>query len=81
MFCLAGVGGRLPDFVQKAISAGKVLAIDGCDKDCARQTLQSAGCSGFQHVRVTDLGLEKGKSPVNDDNVAQVAARGAAAIL
>ena len=48
---------------------GKVLALDGCPIDCARKTLEQHGITGFQHLRVTDLGLKKGQSPANAQNV------------
>jgi uncharacterized metal-binding protein len=80
MFCLAGVGGRVSGILKTTKAASGILAIDGCSLDCAKNTLVQAGFTKFEHVRVTDLGIEKGKSPVSDDNVAKVAAQGAAAL-
>jgi uncharacterized metal-binding protein len=68
MFCLAGLGGRVPPIVDKTKAASRVLALDGCSLDCAKKTLEQAGCTGFHHVRVTDLGMEKGKTPATDAN-------------
>ena len=70
MFCLAGVGGQVEPIVQKTRAAAQLLAIDGCSLDCARKCLEGAGLAGFTHVRVTDLGMEKGQAPVTDENVA-----------
>jgi len=70
MFCLAGVGGHVEGIVNKTRAAAKVLAIDGCSLDCARKCLDQAGLTGFTHVRITDLGMEKGQTPVNDTSVA-----------
>ncbi len=53
----------------------KVLAIDGCPIDCAKKLLEKQGFSGFAWLRVTDLGLEKGKSPVTEDAIATVASK------
>jgi uncharacterized metal-binding protein len=36
-----------------------------------------AGIAGFEHLRVSDLGMEKGKTPVIEENIARVANRGA----
>ena len=72
MFCLAGVGGRVGGIMDKAKAASQILAIDGCDLDCARMTLQEADIKDFSHLRVTDLGMEKGKTAVTPDTVAQV---------
>jgi uncharacterized metal-binding protein len=66
MFCLAGIGGRVEPIMKKTQSASKILAIDGCELDCVKNCLQHAGFTTFQHVRVTDLGMEKGKSAANE---------------
>lgn len=76
MFCLAGIGGRVSGIVETTKAAAAVLAIDGCPLDCARNTLEGAGFTRFEHLRLSDLGMEKGKSPPTDDLVAQVADRG-----
>lgn len=69
MFCLAGIGGRVSGIVQTTKVAASVLAIDGCPLDCARKTLEEAGFSEFEHLRLSDLGMEKGKSPATDERV------------
>lgn len=74
MFCLAGVGGRVPGIIKTTEEAAQLLAIDGCNLDCVKKTLEEAGFTGFQHVRVTDLGLEKGKSEVTPENIEKVTA-------
>lgn len=75
MFCLAGVGGRVEPIMKKTGSASKILVIDGCNLDCVRGCLEHAGFTEFEYIRVTDLGLEKGKSPANEENVARVTAK------
>lgn len=72
MFCLAGVGGHIEDMLLNVQAAGKILAIDGCPKDCARHTLAHAGFTDIAHLRLTDLGLQKGTSPATDAVVGQV---------
>ncbi len=69
MFCLAGVGGRVQGILDKTGAAARVLAIDGCPLDCTKKTLEQAGFTAFAHVRVTDLGMEKGKTPATDQSV------------
>jgi uncharacterized metal-binding protein len=59
--------------MESTKAAAKILAIDGCPQDCAKKTLEHAGFAVFEHLRVTDLGLKKGKSPVTDENVNEVA--------
>lgn len=72
MFCLAGVGGRVKPIMQTVEAAERVIAVDGCSLDCARATLEQAGFSGFDHIRVTDLGMEKGKSAPNEERITRV---------
>jgi len=81
MYCLAGIAGGVSEIVASTKAAGKILVIDGCPSDCARNTLLHAGLDGFDHLRVTDLGFAKGQSPVNNDNVEKVAIEGASALL
>ena len=75
MFCLAGVGGRIEPIMKKTGSASKILAIDGCNLDCAKKCLENAGFTEFEYIRVTDLGLEKGKSPANEENISKVTSK------
>ncbi len=76
MFCLAGIGGRVGGIVETTKAAAKILAIDGCPQDCAKSCLEQAGFTGFEHLRVTDLGMEKGSSPVSPERIAAIAAKG-----
>lgn len=80
MYCLAGVGGRVNDMLVNTRAAGAILAIDGCDKDCARSTLEQAGFAAAAHVRLSDLGMQKGKSPATDDAIARVVVEGVNAL-
>jgi len=77
MYCLAGVGGRVPAILETTRTATAILAIDGCPQNCARKTLEAAGFAGFHHLQLTDVGLVKGSSaPTRErvDRVAQCAA-------
>lgn len=73
MFCTAGIGGRVSGIIETTKSAAKILAIDGCPLNCAKNSLEQAGFANFAHLQLADLGLEKGKTPVTDENVALVA--------
>jgi len=75
MFCLAGVGGIVEPIIKKTNSASKILVIDGCNLDCAKNCLEGAGFNEFEYIRVTDLGLEKGKSPANEENINKVTSK------
>lgn len=76
MFCLAGIGGRVSGIMETTKAAAAILAIDGCPLDCARKTLEEAGFTEFEHLRLSDLGMEKGKSPATEELVNKVASRG-----
>jgi len=75
MFCLAGIGGRVDGIMKTTESAGKVLAIDGCPLDCAKNSLERAGFIRYEHLQLAGLGLEKGSSPVTEENIAKVVAK------
>ncbi len=76
MFCLAGIGGRVNNIMLSTQAASEILAIDGCPLDCVKNCLLQAGFNKFSHFRVTDLGLEKGKSPANEENIEKVFQKG-----
>ena len=78
MFCLAGIGGRVTGIMKTTGTASKILAIDGCDLDCVKSCLQQAGFDQFEHFRVTDLGLQKGNTEINNENIAKVVNKGKA---
>lgn len=77
MYCMAGLGGDVGPIVDTTRKASAILAIDGCNVDCVKKTLERLGFTDYLHMRVTDLGLEKGKSPVTDENIGKVVTKGA----
>jgi uncharacterized metal-binding protein len=76
MSCLAGIGGRIPNLLEIARGAQVILAIDGCSMHCARNTLEKAGFTRFQHLCLGDLGMAKGQTPATAEAVAKVVAEG-----
>ncbi len=80
MSCLAGIGGRVSGLMASTAAAPALLAIDGCPQDCARKVLETAGFPAIKHVRVTDLGLAKGKSPADAAAVDRVVRAAALAL-
>jgi uncharacterized metal-binding protein len=81
IFCLAGIGGNISGMIASAKGADRVLAIDGCPVDCARKTLEQRGIEGFLHFRVTDLGMEKSKSPASQERIDVVTEKGREMLL
>lgn len=80
MFCLAGVGGRVRGILEKTRTAERILALDGCPLDCARLTLESAEIPDFVHLRVTDFGMEKGKTSITPEVVTEVVQKARSAL-
>ena len=77
MFCLAGIGGRVEGIMANTKAAARVLVIDGCKEECARKTMELAAFKDFQHLRLTDMGFEKGKTRVTAARIREVATKGA----
>lgn len=77
MYCLAGIGGRVSGIMATTESAAKILAIDGCPINCASKTLDLAGFKKIEHLTLSDIGLQKGQSPVTPENVDKVAQKAA----
>ncbi len=70
MSCIAGVGGDVPSLVRTARSGRPMLVIDGCPLDCARRCLARHAITATRHVRLADLGVEKGRhAAVDPDDV------------
>jgi uncharacterized metal-binding protein len=76
MFCTVGIGGRVSGIVKSTEAASKIVAIDGCPLNCVKNTLEKAGFNEFEHIQLADLGLEKCSSPVTEENIAKVVAKG-----
>jgi uncharacterized metal-binding protein len=70
MSCLAGIGGRVKPLVNRAASAERILAIDGCPLNCTRHTLELAGFKNFDHLELHKIGMRKGSCPVTEEKIA-----------
>ena len=76
MYCLAGLGGRVSGIMKTTESAAKILVIDGCPLNCAKHTLEQAGFNQFEHLKLAELGMAKGSTPVDEANIAKAVAAG-----
>lgn len=70
MSCLAGIGGRVKPLVNRAASAERILAIDGCPLNCTRHTLELAGFNNFDHLELHAIGFRKHSCPVTEERIA-----------
>ncbi len=78
MFCLAGVGGRVSGIMKTTEAAQAILAIDGCPLNCTKKCLEEAGFVDFKHLQLADIGMNKGETAVNEENIAKAAEQGGA---
>jgi uncharacterized metal-binding protein len=76
MACLAGIGAGSSGIIESTKAAAKVLVIDGCPVDCGKKVLEKAGFSDFKHMRVTEQGFEKGKSPATENAIDAITTKG-----
>lgn len=72
MFCLTGIGGGIEGIIKTTEAAARILAIDGCPINCAKNTLKKAEINNFEYLNLTDIGLLKGKSEVSENNIEKV---------
>jgi uncharacterized metal-binding protein len=68
MFCLAGIGAHIPGMIEFTKAAKRIIAINGCPVSCATKTLEHAGFK-VESYNLKDLGLEKGKTKVDEDSI------------
>ena len=61
--------------IENTKAALRIFAIDGCDQDCAKKCLELAGFDQVEQLRLQDLGMEKGQTPVTKKTVSSVADR------
>ena len=73
MCCTAAIAAGIPDIMEKAALANRIVVIDGCDKECAKKILDKGGFSDYAYVELGSIGMEKGKTPVEQKNVAKAA--------
>ena len=81
MCCAAAIAAEVPDVVEKTRTATKIVVIDGCDYDCARKIMEKGRFKEFAYVRLQDLGMEKGKTPVTEENIAKAASAAREALI
>jgi uncharacterized metal-binding protein len=61
MSCIAGIGGKIKSLVKVAQSGRPVLALDGCQLNCVRQTLATVDVVPTWHIEVTSFGYKKSR--------------------
>ncbi|HOP77470.1 MAG: putative zinc-binding protein [Thermogutta sp.] len=69
MGCLAGVAARLPGTLNVVQQARWIVVLDGCGTQCGTRILKEAGFENVLFLRVDALGMKRGETPVNEENV------------
>lgn len=78
MYCTVGIGGRVSGILATTESAAKILAIDGCPLNCAKNSLEQAGFKTFEHLQLADLGMKKGETPPTPEHIGKAVTAGKA---
>ena len=68
MSCLALVGADIKTSIEN-FKSKNLLVIDGCPIDCGKRIMKNHQIENYKHLRITDHGFEKGKTPVSEKNV------------
>ncbi|NIA12535.1 MAG: zinc-binding protein [Nitrospiraceae bacterium] len=80
MCCTAAIAAEIPDILEKATFAAKIVVLDGCDKACAKKIVDKGGFTNYAYIELGAMGMEKGKTPVNEESVAKTAAAASEAL-
>jgi len=59
MSCIAGVGGDVDSLVRTAASGRPIVALDGCQLQCVKRSLERHAISPTLHYTLSDLGVRK----------------------
>ena len=59
MSCIAGVGGDVPSLVKLARSGRPIVALDGCQLQCVRNTLTRHAIAPDRHFQLQEQGVRK----------------------
>lgn len=71
MKCLAFVSAGITEMID-SIRDTNMLVIDGCSLDCGKKTFEKNGLNKFTHLRLTDFGYVKGKTPPTSEVINEI---------
>jgi len=72
MGCLIAVANGLGFALDPVKVAERIIVIDGCPEHCAKLTMEKAGVSSFDYILLSELGMEKGHTKVDQDHIGRV---------
>jgi uncharacterized metal-binding protein len=71
MGCLVAVANGL-DFAMDPVKvAERIIIIDGCPENCAKMIMDRAGVTSYDYIQLAELGMEKGRTKVEQENIAR----------
>jgi uncharacterized metal-binding protein len=79
MTCLAAVGAKFSGFITSAQAADMNIVIDGCPVACGKKQFEALGIK-HEHFITTNYGVEKGKTAITGEVIAETAEKIAAEI-
>jgi len=59
IYCLAGIGAHVDGMVESSKGVKRIVALDGCQVACAKETIEHAGLKVTDWICVTEEGIEK----------------------
>ncbi len=72
-FCLAVFGAQIPNMIEMAKCADKIIAIDGCPVECAKKIINHLDVElPVEFINLKDYGFQKGEVNLNDVNFEQL---------
>ena len=74
MQCLAAIGAGLTGYLEAAKSSDRNIVLDGCPVACAKKIFEKERLK-FDYFVMTDLGVEKGKTEITPEIIAQTAGK------
>jgi uncharacterized metal-binding protein len=73
LLCMAAIGADLSAYTEQAKNADMNIVIDGCPVACGKKMFDKLGLP-YNHIVLTDLGVEKGKTEITREVIDRVSA-------
>ena len=54
-------------------SGANLFVVDGCPVNCAELTAKQNGLEKYTHINITDFEIVKGKTPVTEEKINEIA--------
>ena len=71
MGCLVAVANGLDFAMDPVKAAERIIVIDGCPENCAKIIMEKAGLTSYDYIQLAELGMEKGHTKVEQEQIAR----------